>query len=74
MGWSRKGCHIDNCIHWLTGTKKETALRRVWETVGALEEHTEFAVLYEHCRRFARNAVERFRKDEGGTFAIITGR
>lgn len=42
MGWNRKGCHIDNCIHWLTGTKKGTALRRVWETVGALEEHTEF--------------------------------
>lgn len=43
MGWNRKGCHIDNCIHWLTGTKKGTALRNVWETVGALEEDTEFA-------------------------------
>ena len=42
MGWNRKGCHIDNCIHWLTGTKKGTALRKVWETVGALDEHTEF--------------------------------
>ena len=43
MGWNRKGCHIDNCIHWLTGTKKGTSLRKVWETVGALDEHTEFA-------------------------------
>ena len=43
MGWNRKGCHIDNCIHWLTGTKKGTELRKVWETVGALDEHTEFA-------------------------------
>ena len=43
MGWNRKGCHIDNCIHWLTGTKKGTTLREVWETVGALDEHTEFA-------------------------------
>lgn len=43
MGWNRKGCHIDNCIHWLTGTKKGTALRKVWETVGALDENTEFA-------------------------------
>lgn len=42
MGWDRKGCHIDNCIHWLTGTKKGTALRKVWETVGALDEHTEY--------------------------------
>lgn len=43
MGWDRKGCHIDNCIHWLTGTKKGTSLRKVWETVGALDENTEFA-------------------------------
>lgn len=43
MGWNRKGCHIDNCIHWLTGTKKGTALRKVWETVGALDENTRFA-------------------------------
>lgn len=42
MGWNRKGCHIDNCIHWLTGTKKGTSLRKVWETVGALDKHTEF--------------------------------
>ena len=39
----RMGCHIDNCIHWLTGTKKGTSLRKVWETVGALNENTEFA-------------------------------
>lgn len=43
MGWNRNGCHIDNCIHWLTGTKKGTGLREVWEKVGALEENTEFA-------------------------------
>ena len=43
MGWNRRGCHIDNCIHWLTGTKKGTALRKVWETVGALDEYAEFA-------------------------------
>lgn len=48
MGWNRKGCHIDNCIHWLTGTKKGTALRKVWETVGALDEAAEFA----DCDRF----------------------
>ena len=42
MGWNRKGCHIDNCIHWLTGTKKGTGLREVWETVGALDKDTEF--------------------------------
>lgn len=41
-GWNRKGCHIDNCIHWLNGTKKGTSLRGVWETVGALEKDTRF--------------------------------
>lgn len=43
MGWNRKGHHIDNCIHWLTGTKKGTSLRKVWEDVGALSPDTEFA-------------------------------
>lgn len=42
VGWDRSGCHIDNCIHWLTGTKKGTQLREVWEMVGALQEKTEF--------------------------------
>ena len=42
MGWNRKQHHIDNCIHWLTGTKKGTSLRNVWEEVGALEPGTEF--------------------------------
>ncbi len=57
MGWNRKGCHIDNCIHWLTGTKKGTALRKVWETVGALEEHTEFA----DCDSFYTSITGNFR-------------
>lgn len=43
MGWNRKGYHIDNCIHWLTGTKEGTDLRKVWEKVGALSPDSEFA-------------------------------
>ncbi len=42
MGWNRSGHHIDNCIHWLTGTKKNTELRRLWEETGALTDDTEF--------------------------------
>lgn len=38
-GWDRKGCHIDNCIHWLTGTRKGTKLYQMWEEVGALGEN-----------------------------------
>lgn len=45
IGWNRKGFHIDNCIHWLTGTKKGTDLYEVWETVGALSAQTVYAPL-----------------------------
>lgn len=43
MGWNRKGHHIDNCIHWLTGTKKGTGLYNVWENLGAISENIGFA-------------------------------
>lgn len=43
IGWNRKGFHIDNCIHWLTGTKKGTDLYEVWKTVGALTDDTQYA-------------------------------
>ena len=43
IGWNRDGFHIDNCIHWLTGTKKGTELYEVWKTVGALSDDTEYA-------------------------------
>lgn len=36
-GWSRGGYHFDNCIHWLTGTNKETTMYKVWERIGAIE-------------------------------------
>lgn len=35
-GWDRDGYHIDNCIHWLTGTNEHTDLYRMWETLGVL--------------------------------------
>ena len=43
IGWNRKGYHIDNCIHWLTGTRKGTELYDVWKTVGALSDDMEYA-------------------------------
>ena len=45
IGWNRKGYHIDNCIHWLTGTRKDTELYDVWKKTGALTEETEYAPL-----------------------------
>ncbi len=35
-GWQRGEYHIDNCIHWLTGTNPNTALYKMWTELGAL--------------------------------------
>jgi len=43
IGWNRKGYHIDNCIHWLTGTKKGTEMYDVWTKVGALSDDMQCA-------------------------------
>lgn len=35
-GWQRGEYHIDNCIHWLTGTNPATDIYKMWEDLGAL--------------------------------------
>lgn len=35
-GWNRAGYHIDNCIHWLTGTNPSSHLYKMWEELGVL--------------------------------------
>lgn len=35
-GWKREGYFIDNCIHWLTGTKEGSDLHELWKEIGAL--------------------------------------
>ena len=34
--WNRGGFHIDNCIHWLTGTNPASSTYGMWETLGAI--------------------------------------
>lgn len=36
-GWKRKNCYIDNCIHWLCGSKDGNKLNKLWKEVGAFE-------------------------------------
>ncbi|MBQ5404689.1 MAG: NAD(P)-binding protein, partial [Bacteroidales bacterium] len=36
--WKRKGFHIDNCVHWMTGTSPEKEIYQVWKDVGVLGE------------------------------------
>ncbi len=35
-GWQRGEYHIDNCIHWLTGTNPQTDTYKMWCELGAL--------------------------------------
>ncbi|MBQ7335744.1 MAG: NAD(P)/FAD-dependent oxidoreductase [Clostridia bacterium] len=35
-GWDRGEYHMDNCIHWLTGTNPATTTYKMWEELGAL--------------------------------------
>lgn len=39
-GWTREGHTIDNCIHWLTGTREGNELNRLWQEVGVLDGRT----------------------------------
>ncbi len=36
-GWVRNGYTVDNCIHWLTGTKTGTKQNQIWQELGALD-------------------------------------
>lgn len=49
MGWKREGYMIDNCIHWLTGSRPGSGLHELWKEVGALGEGVE---LYEKEKFF----------------------
>ena len=79
MGWNRKGYHIDNCIHWLTGTDPKTKLWEVWKTVGAIDENTQYvdvdkfyssrvegkeATLWNDLERTKRELIELSPEDE----------
>ncbi len=59
IGWNRKDCHIDNCIHWLTGTNKNTSLWQIWNTIGAIDENTRYAdtVKFYTCRHGGKEAT-----------------
>lgn len=41
IGWERKGCYIDGCIHWLAGVNPKSALYPLWRETHALKEDTE---------------------------------
>ncbi|MCK7487700.1 MAG: NAD(P)/FAD-dependent oxidoreductase [Bacillus subtilis] len=38
--WTRKGYTFDGCIHWMVGTKENEPMRKMYESVHALEPNT----------------------------------
>ncbi len=46
-GWNRRGYHIDNCIHWLTGCNPKDDLYQIWRTTGMIDDGIE--LYYEPC-------------------------
>ena len=72
-GWDRQGFHIDGCIHWLTGSREDTPLGKVWREIHALDpdiplyqpesfavvEHEGVTVsLYSDLTRMRRHLIE----------------
>ena len=41
IGWERKGCYIDGCIHWLSGVNPKSSLNQLWRETHAIKEDTE---------------------------------
>jgi phytoene dehydrogenase-like protein len=41
-GWKRNGYLVAGGVHWLTGIKENTELRKMWEGIGAIDSTTEF--------------------------------
>jgi len=39
--WERKGYHIDNCVHWMTGTSPSSEIYETWCAVHALGKDVE---------------------------------
>lgn len=41
-GWYKKEVLIDNCIHWITGTKPKSDLNQLWLEIGLIKQADDF--------------------------------
>lgn len=41
IGWERKDCYIDGCIHWLAGTAPKTKLYKFWKETAFISNDAE---------------------------------
>ena len=78
-GWQRGEYHIDNCIHWLTGTHPATEAYQTWAELGALgnvnvhqpealftcDTHGKQLSAYRDLNRFEQESLLLAPEDEG---------
>ncbi len=38
-GWKRGDYYIDNCLHWLTGSREGSGQNKIWREIGALDDN-----------------------------------
>lgn len=68
-GWDRGEYHIDNCIHWLTGTNPLTKLYKTWQDLGALgdvevyQPESLFSFEKDGCRLSLSQSIDQLRGD-----------
>lgn len=63
-GWDRQGFHIDGCIHFLTGTKEESSLNKLWKQIGALANNDVYYPEYFECSMYEDTKVFLYRDVE----------
>ena len=56
IGWERKGCYIDGCIHWLAGVNPKTDFYKLWRETHAITDETEI---------FYQDDIYTFKFDDG---------
>ncbi|MBQ3116538.1 MAG: NAD(P)/FAD-dependent oxidoreductase [Clostridia bacterium] len=61
IGWERKGCYIDGCLHWLVGTNPSSAFYQLWKETKVLDDDTEI---------FHQDDYAVFKLDSGKTITI----
>ena len=49
IGWERKGCYIDGCIHWLSGVNPKSTTYPLWREIHAIKEDTDVFYQNELC-------------------------
>ena len=56
--WKRKGYHIDNCVHWMTGTSPQKEIYKVWQEVGVIQDPDKDIIRHDYFLQVDINGVK----------------